>query len=51
MLTECVQSGMAPSPAAGSEAGSVRDRGFEPEGSADVTPPFSESNSANSSPA
>ena len=25
--------------------------GFEPEGSADVTPPFSESNSANSSPA
>merc|ERR1719422_1689546 len=45
---------MAPSPQAGSEAGSVasgRDRGFEPEGSADVTPPFSESNSANSSPA
>merc|ERR1719228_2250163 len=45
---------MAPSPQAGSEAGSVasgRDRGFEPEGSADVTPPFSESNSAHSSPA
>ena len=45
---------MAPSPQAGSEAGSVasgRDRGFEPEGSADVTPPFSESNSANSTPA
>ena len=41
---------MAPSPAAGSEAGSVS-RGFEPEGSADVTPPFSESNSAHSSPA
>ena len=40
---------MAPSPQAGSEAGSGR--GFEPEGSADVTPPFSESNSANSSPA
>ena len=40
---------MAPSPQAGSEAGSAR--GFEPEGSADVTPPFSESNSANSSPA
>merc|ERR1719228_1263524 len=45
---------MAPSPQAGSETGSVasgRDRGFEPEGSADVTPPFSESNSANSTPA
>ena len=43
---------MAPSPQAGSEAGSgVSNRGFEPEGSADVTPPFSESNSANSSPA
>merc|ERR1719312_859621 len=45
---------MAPSPQAGSEAGSVasgRDRGFEPEGSADVTPPFSETNSANSTPA
>jgi len=45
---------MAPSPQAGSEAGSIasgRDRGFEPEGSADVTPPFSESNSANSTPA
>eukprot|EP00092_Neocalanus_flemingeri_P012855 GFUD01013851.1.p1 GENE.GFUD01013851.1~~GFUD01013851.1.p1 ORF type:complete len:913 (+),score=250.55 GFUD01013851.1:418-3156(+) len=45
---------MAPSPQAGSEAGSVasgRERGFEPEGSADVTPPFSESNSANSTPA
>merc|ERR1719228_1250347 len=45
---------MAPSPQAGSDAGSVasgRDRGFEPEGSADVTPPFSESNSANSTPA
>ena len=41
---------MAPSPQAGSEAGSVN-RGFEPEGSADVTPPFSESNSANSGPA
>merc|ERR1719369_2263527 len=40
---------MAPSPQAGSEAGSAR--GFEPEGSADVTPPFSESNSANSTPA
>lgn len=40
---------MAPSPQAGSDAGSGR--GFEPEGSADVTPPFSESNSANSSPA
>jgi len=45
---------MAPSPQAGSETGSVasgRERGFEPEGSADVTPPFSESNSANSTPA
>jgi len=46
---------MAPSPQAGSEAGSIasgrENRGFEPEGSADVTPPFSESNSANSTPA
>ena len=49
--SRAVSDKMAPSPAAGSEAGSVRDRGFEPEGSADVTPPFSESNSANSSPA
>lgn len=40
---------MAPSPKATSESGSLR--GFEPEGSADVTPPFSESNSAHSSPA
>ena len=41
---------MAPSPQAGSEAGSgVSNRGFEPEGSADVTPPFSESNGSNGS--
>jgi len=44
------KSAMAPSPKATSESGSLR--GFEPEGSADVTPPFSESsNSAHSSPA
>jgi hypothetical protein len=46
---------MAPSPKATSESGasigSGRDRGFEPEGSADITPPFSESNSNNSTPA
>ena len=49
-LKQPLASRMAPSPQAGSEAGSVN-RGFEPEGSADVTPPFSESNSANSGPA
>ena len=37
---------MSPKPASES-----RDRGFEPEGSADVTPPFSESNSNQSTPA
>lgn len=47
---------MAPSPKATSESGASigsggRDRGFEPEGSADITPPFSESNSNNSTPA
>jgi hypothetical protein len=43
---------MAPSPKAASESGaSGRERGFEPEGSADITPPFSESNSNNSTPA
>lgn len=38
---------MAPSP----KPSEVRDRGFEPEGSADITPPYSESNSNNSQPA
>ena len=33
-----LKSAMAPSPKATSESGSLR--GFEPEGSADVTPPF-----------
>lgn len=48
---------MAPSPKATSESGasigSTRGErgGFEPEGSADITPPFSESNSNNSTPA
>jgi len=38
---------MAPSPKAESSAssGSGRERGFEPEGSADITPPYSESHS------
>jgi len=35
---------MAPSPKANSDSGSIR--GFEPEGSADVTPPFSESSAS-----
>jgi len=38
---------MAPSPKATSDSGSVR--GFEPEGSADVTPPFSESSASQQS--
>ena len=48
---------MVPSPKATSESGASigsgggRERGFEPEGSADITPPFSESNSNNSTPA
>merc|ERR1719383_638314 len=41
-------SNMSPKPASESPRG---DRGFEPEGSADVTPPFSESNSNQSTPA
>jgi len=41
------QSKMAPSPKATSDSGSVR--GFEPEGSADVTPPFSESSASQQS--
>jgi hypothetical protein len=43
---------MTPSPKPSETAGfEARDRGFEPEGSADITPPFSESNSNNSTPA
>ena len=43
---------MAPSPKPSETTGfEPRDRGFEPEGSADITPPFSESNSNNSTPA
>ncbi len=43
---------MSPSPKPSETAGfETRERGFEPEGSADVTPPFSESNSNNSTPA
>ena len=38
LQTSSLKSAMAPSPKATSESGSLR--GFEPEGSADVTPPF-----------
>ena len=41
--------GMAPSPKPSEPTDMLRSRGFEPEGSADITPPFSESNSNNSS--